>query len=141
VHPATSTIAHDLRAACMRITRRVRLQATRIPPHWFTVLAALDRGVKTATELAEREHVSAPSMSRTLKELEDRGLVSRTTDPDDRRSRILTLTEAGMRELHDGRRSRDHWMVERVRSCSPQEQKVLYEATLILNRLLEDDSR
>ncbi|MGJ6980052.1 MarR family winged helix-turn-helix transcriptional regulator [Aestuariimicrobium soli] len=135
---ATSNIAHDLRAACMRITRRVRLQATSIPPHWFTVLAALDNGVKTATELAEREQVSAPSMSRTVKELEDRGMVSRAVDEDDRRARILTITEVGLKALHDGRRSRDHWMVERVRSCTPEEQKILAEATTILNRLLEN---
>lgn len=135
---ATADIAHDLRAACMRITRRVRLQATRIPPHWFTVLAALDNGVRNATELAEREQVSAPSMSRTIKELEDRGLVSRTIDADDRRSRILTLTPEGLKELHAGRRSRDHWMVERVRSCTAEEQETLAHATTILNRLLEN---
>jgi DNA-binding MarR family transcriptional regulator len=54
----------------------------------------------TPSALAERMFISPPTMAGILKRLESRGLVSRLRDPEDRRSVLIRLTDAG-RELSD----------------------------------------
>jgi DNA-binding MarR family transcriptional regulator len=48
-------------------------------------------------DIAERLHVSVPSVSRAVDELVRSRLVRRVEDPDDRRIRRLTITDKGMR--------------------------------------------
>ncbi len=49
----------------------------------------------TQQELAKRCHLSTPAVSVTLQKMEAEGLVLRKHDPDDRRTILLSLTEAG----------------------------------------------
>ena len=49
----------------------------------------------SVSKLAEKLAISAPAVSRTLRELEDRGLIDRADDKEDRRTTYLTLTEKG----------------------------------------------
>lgn len=46
-------------------------------------------------EIAERSHVAAPTISRMLNHLEDKGLIERRIDSTNRRSIRVALTEAG----------------------------------------------
>jgi DNA-binding MarR family transcriptional regulator len=61
----------------------------------FRSMAALRRGPHTLNELAALHEVSAPTMSRLISTLVERGWVSREPDPQDRRQVILTLTAEG----------------------------------------------
>ncbi|MBR8740780.1 MarR family winged helix-turn-helix transcriptional regulator [Nocardiopsis sp. MG754419] len=45
--------------------------------------------------VAERLHCNAPNLTFVTNQLVDRGLVERAVDPDDRRSRVLALTDRG----------------------------------------------
>lgn len=47
------------------------------------------------TSLAARTNATLPRLSHVVRKLEDRGLVRRTPDPEDRRSTRATLTEQG----------------------------------------------
>ena len=49
------------------------------------------------TVMAERLHCNAPNLSFVTKQLVERGLVGRATDPHDRRSRVVVLTDEGRR--------------------------------------------
>jgi len=49
----------------------------------------------SVTRLSELINVSASRASKLLKTLEERGLVSRTLDPDDHRREVVILTEPG----------------------------------------------
>jgi DNA-binding MarR family transcriptional regulator len=55
-------------------------------------------GVKSASqvELAEVSEVDNPSVGRSIARLEDKGLVTRSVDPDDARRRVVELTPAGL---------------------------------------------
>lgn len=133
---AVANIANDLRLACMRIARRVRFEsADEIPPHHFAVLAQLYKSPSTPGELAVRERVSAPSMTRTVNVLVQRGLVARADDPHDRRQVILSLTPLGRTMLREVRRKRDQWMVVRVKRLTPREQDILRQASAILAKV------
>ncbi|MGA4508790.1 MarR family winged helix-turn-helix transcriptional regulator [Propionibacteriaceae bacterium G1746] len=134
--PTIQQVSHELRAACMRVSRRVRVEASSLPPHQVAVLAKVNEQPRTAAELAELELVSAPSMSRTIGELEAAGLISRETSPDDRRQRIVTITGAGIDIIDEIRSTRDYWMVERVEACTDEERAILVQATALLNRMV-----
>lgn len=47
------------------------------------------------SELADRENVTVPTMSRIVTGLERDGLIARTADPDDGRASLLEVTAAG----------------------------------------------
>lgn len=53
----------------------------------------------TAAQAAELLRVSAPSVSRTLKSLEEKGFIERDTDKNDRRSVRIIVTEEGERRV------------------------------------------
>ena len=136
---AVSALAGELRLACMRISRRVRFESTDlVAPHQFSVLCRLEDTPRTPGELAEIERVSAPSMTRTVGGLVDRGLVERTADPEDRRQVILSLTREGTTLLKEIRRRRDAWMSVRVSHLSAEEQEVLQRAAAILTRVASE---
>src|SRR6059058_967961 len=100
------TLAIDLRTAVMRTSRRLRVEATGevITPGQYTVLAQLDSvGPRTPRELAKREHVQAPSMTRIVNALADQGFVSRTTHPEDGRQIKVAITPAGKAVLEQAR--------------------------------------
>ena len=136
---AVAAVAGEIRLACMRISRRIRFESTHeVPPHQFSVLARLQEAPRTPGELAEIERVSAPSMTRTVAALVERGLVARTADPSDGRQVILSLTDEAKRVLKEIRRRRDQWMTVRVKALSPEDQEVLRRAAAILTRVASE---
>ncbi len=67
----------------------------------WRVLAILGRfRVCTATELCERGAMDKVTVSRATRRMLDRALISRTRDPNDRRSATLSLTQAGQ-QVHE----------------------------------------
>jgi DNA-binding MarR family transcriptional regulator len=62
----------------------------------YIVLSALDRSpVRSQAALAETIGADKTRIIPTLDDLQDRGFIERRPDPDDRRVRLLALTEAG----------------------------------------------
>lgn len=53
----------------------------------------------SVSELAEVHGIELPPLMRTLTQLENQGLIVRTTSPYDKRIRLLTLTAEGQRLL------------------------------------------
>lgn len=92
-------------------------------------------------DLAAREGISAPSMTRYLDRLEKAGLVVRTRSPQDARRIRLALTPKGVRVLRSVRRRRTAWLAERLDGLAPSEQRAVADAIEPLTRLLEEDER
>ena len=55
------------------------------------------------SQLTRHAHASKPAVSRTLRHLEDKGLLRRQTDPEDRRTTYVMLTAEGERLLEQCR--------------------------------------
>jgi DNA-binding MarR family transcriptional regulator len=92
-------------------------------------------------DLAAREGISAPSMTRYLDRLEKAGLIVRTRSPQDARRIRLALTPKGVGVLRSVRRRRTAWLAERLDGLAPAEQRTVAEAIEPLTRLLEEDER
>ena len=64
------------------------------------------KGPLRPSDLARFEVVAAPTMTRAIADLESRGLVSRTQDPDDGRSFLIEATAEGAEAVLRARRER-----------------------------------
>lgn len=138
---ANAELAAGLRVAVMRLRRRLANEHD--PEHDLSigsmaVLGGLYRlGGLTLGELAERERVRPPSMTRTINHLADGGYVSRVTGEHDRRQVIVSLTDRGRAAVLADRRRRDAWLSARLGELTPEERDVLRAAAPILEKLAE----
>ncbi|GAA4042031.1 MarR family transcriptional regulator [Arthrobacter methylotrophus] len=130
-------LAIELRTAVMRTSRRLRIEASGdvLTPGQYTVLAHLRSGSQTLRQLAEREHVQAPSMTRIVNSLTDKGFVSRSADPVDGRQIQIRITSAGEEVLEEARSQRTAWLAQRVAGLSEDERLTLSRAAHILQEL------
>lgn len=92
-------------------------------------------------ELAARERVSPPAMTKHVDRLERDGLVVRTPSAEDRRRVGVTLTEEGQRVLRRVRSRRTAWLAQRLRGLSPQELAAVEAAIEPLRRLIPEAAR
>jgi DNA-binding MarR family transcriptional regulator len=99
----------------------------------YIVLSALDRSpIRAQSVLAEAIGADKTRIIPTLDELQQHGYIERMPDPDDRRARLLAITESG-RAVKDSvqveiQRGEEHWLGQ----LSANERDVFLRA---LNRL------
>lgn len=131
-----AALAHDIRMACMRVARQVRLDgAGDLPAHHLSALARLTEAPGAAGDLAERERVSAPSMTRTIAALVEQGLVVRQPDASDGRVTLLAPTQQGRDFVVKEKARRDGWMAARLEGMSEHERDVLAQAAVLLGQV------
>jgi DNA-binding MarR family transcriptional regulator len=131
-------LASALRVSLARLTRRLRRQAAAhsLTPTQFATLAAVERhSAVTPGELAELEKVQPPSMTRVIAVLVERGLLSRSPHPTDRRQVTVTVTEAAQKLLKEERRSKEAWLNQRLKDLTAEERSILRQAAPILEKL------
>ncbi|MEW2478460.1 MarR family transcriptional regulator [Mycobacterium sp. NPDC049093] len=75
--------------------RRAVIEQTGLPFSRVRVLKRLARQPLTVKQLAYAATVDAPAATVAVNDLEERGLVVREIDPANRRSKLVSLTEAG----------------------------------------------
>ena len=114
--------------------------AADLSPTQGAALATIDcHGPLTPSELATRERIQRPTATRVLARLEEAGLITRTADPDDRRSSLVSITPAGRALLEDVRERKDVYLAQRLDRLSPEDLAALERAAGILERMLEED--
>ena len=95
--PSSTELAARLRLVVGRLNRRIRIDGREsVPPLQLSAMVTVEEhGPLRLSELARREAVSVPTMSRVLAALDEQGLVVRTPDPQDARGVLVTLSERG----------------------------------------------
>ncbi len=139
-----SGLASELRLSVMRLRRRLANERHPDNPLSINAMAVLGvlyrNGELTLGELAAFERVQPPSMTRTVKCLEEDGYVVRRPHDTDGRQVLVTLTEQGRTTLLADRARRDAWLATRLRELPADERAVLRQAAPILERLAQHDS-
>lgn len=129
-----------LRSVVGRLHRRLRLVTDDLPPLQFSVLATLERhGTLRSGELAQREAVTAPTMTRVLATLAERGLVSRAPDPGDARSVKVSISPDGIAAVARVRSERSALLGARLARLDPEQRAVLAAALPMLEKLAGDE--
>lgn|SRR5882757_5355723 len=146
--PATSTpvefqVATRLRLAIGRISRRMRSYGGVGPtPSQVSALATLGKhGPLRIGDLAWREGVTAPTMTRVVAALEQQEHLERTIDPDDRRSSLVGLSSSGHKLLDDLTRDRTAYLAEQLAALTDEQRQVLEDALPVLEALATEDAK
>ncbi len=139
---ALTDSASRLRMAIVRTSRRLRQEAAgavgELTPTSAAALATVERhGPLTPSELAEIERVKRPTATRTLRVLNEAGLVERTRDPEDGRSALLSITAAGRERLRRLRGRKNAYLARRMRDLPAEDVATLERAAEILEGILE----
>jgi DNA-binding MarR family transcriptional regulator len=95
----TKTIDHFLRATWQAVSKMYNEEASRYGATMATGLALLsidtEEGVPS-TSLGPRMGMESTSLSRTLKTMENQGLIRREPNPEDGRGVLIRLTKEGL---------------------------------------------
>ncbi len=132
-------IATRLHSVSIRLLRRLRreddgsgLSAPRLSA--LSVIAF--GGPLSLAELASAEQVRPPTMSRIVDALLEAKLVTRHTDPDDRRSVKISATAKGIRLMEAGRERRVQALIEQLGGIAGSERRALARGVEIMERLV-----
>lgn len=138
--PTDDETALELRLAIQKTARRIRNErgGDHVSDGWLSVLGQLDRGgPATAGQLAEYDHVTPPSMTRTITALREAGYVTTAPSEDDGRRVIVSITDAGHALMDETRRLRTVWFREQLADLSGDERAALQAALPVLRKMAD----
>jgi DNA-binding MarR family transcriptional regulator len=121
-----------------RLYRRLRTGDGELSHGLFSALATTSKfGPIRLAELAQRELVSAPSITRLVTELESQGLVEREVDPADGRAFLINATAAGHEIIQSARSARAAIIAELLDGLDGEDYEALLAALPALERLAD----
>lgn len=112
--------------------RRAVVDRTGLPFSRIRILKRLSRSPMTVKQLAAAATIDAPAATVAVNDLEDRGLVVREVDPDNRRCKVVSLTPAGRDTVH---------VIGNVRDPAPEVLAALEAGDLMAMRRILDKLR
>lgn len=136
--PDVALLAGELRLAVHRFTRRLRQQG---PTNGLTLtqtsaLAVVWRdGPLSAGDLAGREQVRPPSITRVITALESMGLVGREGNPHDGRQVVVRITPLGRQKMEAYVRERELWLADQLSAFPPEDRELLRKAAALMEQL------
>ena len=135
------TIDYALRATWQAVTKMYNEEASKFDSTMATGFALLsidpEEGTPS-TALGPRMGMEATSLSRTLKSMEERGLIKRKPNPADGRGVLIHLTEFG-REKRDYSKDRVLRFNEAIHeNVSEEKLKSFFEVINVINDLIQN---
>ena len=98
------------------------------------MLGFIARGMHHPKDISEVMDTVPPAISSMIKELEDKGYITRQLDPDDKRRVRLELTEAG-RNVNEQMRTR--WLATTTERLSQLSKSELEQFLVTTHKMLE----
>ena len=121
-----------------RYTRLLQLARGGLSHGQLSALASVTKhGPMRLADLAQIESVSAPATTRTVAELELRGLVQRRPDPDDGRAALIEVTAEGAAAIVLARSVRTQVVAGLLITLNPEELATVQAALPALERVLD----
>jgi DNA-binding MarR family transcriptional regulator len=134
----------DLAHAVGRLVRRVRTAAASSGISW-TESSVLNRlakyGPSTTAELARTQGMKPQSMGTVIAGLEEMGLVERKPHATDGRRVNLELTEKGAALQKSTSDTKRAWLAKKIATLSEEEQRTLFAAGALMERLVEEEAQ
>jgi DNA-binding MarR family transcriptional regulator len=105
----------------------------------FQVLRRIRKGIASVSAIADDSRTSRSAVSKAVDALVNRGLVSRSQDPNDRRNFPLELTAAGQRALSAIYDEAEAWLSVRFERLTHNERAVLLEGMSLLHKVFSEE--
>ena len=100
-------------------------------PYHHAILAVLDEGEReTQATIADALAVDRSMLVGLLDQLEERGMVERRRDPNDRRRQMVKLTAAGRRQLTEFRKMVEELENDFLAALDEEERRTLHDLLL-----------
>ena len=130
-----------LRLLIVRLERRIRQQSdTDLTPSQLSALTVIERrGPLRLGELAKRERISQPSVSRVVRKIEAKGLVALSGDPVDKRGSVVSVTPEGQGLIDESRGRVDAYLADAMMRLDEDDRHKIFEALPVLEEMLEKD--
>jgi DNA-binding MarR family transcriptional regulator len=141
---ATATDAEtaaQLRVLIARLARQLRQHGPGdlTLSQWSALATVEQHAPLRIGDLADRERVSAPTATRLVAMLAEEGLLERTSDPADRRSAYVALSQQGKDKLEWTRSIRTASLATRISALPDGDADRLREMLPLLEQLLVAD--
>lgn len=136
----SASLAHDLRLATTRLVRRLRQEqpVSELTLSQISALAVVTQeGPITAGDLAAREQVRPPTITRVVDSLVAAGLVDRRENPDDGRKILVEATELGRGRIDEFIRIREEWLTSRLQGLTDHDRTLLQDAIRVLDSITD----
>lgn len=131
--------AYRLQLAITRVARLLRQEVhAELTPSQISALSAIRRyGPMTLGDLADRERVAPPSVTRMVDRLEQEGYVERLADPQDRRVCRVVITERAEQMVAAARARKAAWLAARMSELPAADRRRLVAAADSIERLAD----
>ncbi len=129
---------NTLRMGVLRLSRRLRhlrVDQTMSLAEMSAIGTLVRCGAMPLGELARKEHVRPPSMTRIIAVLQDRGLVRLEPHPQDRRQKVVAATDQAQAILDASRSQRNEWLSQLAVHLDEDEWARLRDAAPVLHKL------
>src|SRR5688572_23988139 len=126
----------------MHNTMRERVhfaKATGLSMPQFGILMQLHyRGNCGISDIGERFDITNAAASQLVEKLVQSGLIQREEDPNDRRAKLLNLTDKGRDLIQQGIEQRYRWVDQLAAKLSAEERAKVSEALRIMNQAAKE---
>jgi DNA-binding MarR family transcriptional regulator len=105
----------------------------------FGILMQLNfHGSCGISELSNRFDITNAATSQLVDKLVQNGLIQRDEDPQDRRAKVLTLTEKGKEIIQQHAQRRYRWIEDIAQKLSVEEREQVHEALHTMTRAVQE---
>ena len=101
-------------------------------PQFGILMQVHHRGNCAIRDISERFDITNAAASQLVDKLVQNGLIQRQEDPNDRRAKLLNLTEKGRELIQQGIEERRRWVDQLAEKLTPEERTKVAEALHIM---------
>jgi len=114
-------------------------KSTGLSMHQVSLMMQLNyRGACGMSEISGRFDVTPAAASQLVDKLVQSGYIQREEDPNDRRAKLLNLTDKGRELIRQGIEERYRWVDELTEKLTEEERSQISEALDIMTRAAQD---
>jgi len=107
-------------------------------PQFSIMMQLYYKGASGMSEVSERFEISAAAASQLVDKLVQGGFVQREEDPNDRRAKVLTITDKGRALIKQGIEERYRWVEQLAEKLTTAECAQISEALNIMTKAAEE---
>jgi DNA-binding MarR family transcriptional regulator len=107
-------------------------------PQFSMMMQMYHRGACGMSEVSERFEITPAAASQLVDKLVHGGLIQRVEDPNDRRAKLLSLTDKGREFIQQGIEERYRWVDELAGKLTENERVQISEALDIMTRAAQE---